>query len=139
MFRRDKNANSFTQRLLQIPDHFMVLGEGCLKALFIPQERSDCRGQWRRTGPTEATVSRAMSVSKPSRDPNLIQLNMAVLCPIVSEALRPRGLRPVRLLCPWDAPGKNTGVGCHFLLQGIFSTLGSNLCLLHLMYWQAGS
>ena len=34
MFRRDKNANSFTQRLLQIPDHFMVLGEGCLKALF---------------------------------------------------------------------------------------------------------
>ena len=26
-----------------------------------------------------------------------------------------------RLLCPWDSPGKNTGVGCHFLLQGIFS------------------
>ena len=25
-----------------------------------------------------------------------------------------------RLLCPWDSPGKNTGVGCHFLLQGIF-------------------
>ena len=75
----------------------------------------------------------------PSRDPNPIQLNMAVLCPIVSEALWPCGLRPVRLLCPWDAPGKNIGVGCHFLLQGIFSTLGSNLCLLHLMYWQAGS
>ena len=31
-----------------------------------------------------------------------------------------------RLLCPWDFPGKNTGVGCHFLLQGIFLTQGSN-------------
>ena len=28
------------------------------------------------------------------------------------------------LLCPWDSPGKNTGVGCHALLQGIFPTLG---------------
>ena len=35
-----------------------------------------------------------------------------------------------RLLCPWDFPGKNTGVGCHFLLQGIFPTQRSNLCLL---------
>ena len=31
-------------------------------------------------------------------------------------------LQPARLLCPWDFPGKNTGVGCHFLLQGIFLT-----------------
>ena len=34
-------------------------------------------------------------------------------------------------LCPWDSLGKNTGVGCHFLLQGIFPTQGSNLGLLH--------
>ena len=38
--------------------------------------------------------------------------------------------------CPWDFPGGNTGVSCHFLLQGIFPTLGSNLSLLHR---QAGS
>ena len=38
---------------------------------------------------------------------------------------------PTRLLCPWDSPGRNTGVGCHSLLQGIFLTLGSNLGLLH--------
>ena len=38
---------------------------------------------------------------------------------------------PLRLLCPWDSTGKNTGVGCHFLLQGIFPTEGSNLGLLH--------
>ena len=31
---------------------------------------------------------------------------------------------PTRLICPWDFPGKSTGVGCHFLLQGIFLTQG---------------
>ena len=38
---------------------------------------------------------------------------------------------PARLLCSWDFPGKNIGVGCHFLLQGIFPIQGSNLGLLH--------
>ena len=41
--------------------------------------------------------------------------------------MQPHGLLPARLLCPWDFPGKHTGVGCHFLLQGIFPTQGSNL------------
>ena len=36
-----------------------------------------------------------------------------------------------QVLCPWDFPGKNTGVGCHFLLQEIFLTWGSNPILLH--------
>ena len=36
-----------------------------------------------------------------------------------------------RLFYPWDFPGKNTGMGCHFLLQGIFPTQGSNQNLLH--------
>ena len=39
----------------------------------------------------------------------------------------------------WDSPGKNTGVGCHFLLQGIFLTQGLNPCLLHLLHWQENS
>ena len=47
------------------------------------------------------------------------------------NSLRHHGLQPTRLLCPWDFPGKDTGVGCHFLLQGIFPTQGSNLGLLH--------
>ena len=38
-----------------------------------------------------------------------------------------------------DSPGKNTGVGCHALLQGILPTKGLNLPLLHLQHWQAGS
>ena len=52
---------------------------------------------------------------------------------LVSNSQRPFGLQPTRLLCPsrqWNSPGKNTGVGCHFLLQGIFPTQGSNLYLL---------
>ena len=40
--------------------------------------------------------------------------------------LRSHGLQPTRLLCPWDFPGKDAEVGCHFLLQGIFPTQGSN-------------
>ena len=51
----------------------------------------------------------------------------------VLTLLQPHGLKPaaVRLLCPCDFPGKNTGVGCYFLLQGIFPTPGLNRCLLH--------
>ena len=39
---------------------------------------------------------------------------------VMSDSLRPHGLQPNRLLCPWDSLGKSTGVGYHFLLQGIF-------------------
>ena len=43
----------------------------------------------------------------------------------------PRGLQPSRLLCSWNSPSKNTGVGSHSLLQRIFLAQGSNLHLLH--------
>ena len=36
---------------------------------------------------------------------------------VLSDSSQPHGLQPTRLLCPWDSPGKNTGVGCHFLFQ----------------------
>ena len=45
--------------------------------------------------------------------------------------MRPHRRQPTRLLHSWDSPGKNTGVGCHFLLQGIFPTQGSNPGLPH--------
>ena len=56
---------------------------------------------------------------------------------VVSDSLRSHGLESTRLLWPWDFPGKSTGVGCHFLLQGIFLTQGSNPGLLHcrLCFW----
>ena len=50
---------------------------------------------------------------------------------VLSDSLQRQGVQPTRLLCPWDFPGKNTGIGCHYLLQGIFPTQGSNPGFLH--------
>ena len=59
---------------------------------------------------------------------------------VVSNSLPPQGLWPTRLLCPWNFPGKNTGVGCHFLQEGIFPmTQGLNPHFLYLLPWQANS
>ena len=44
-----------------------------------------------------------------------------------------------RVLCLWDSPGKNTGVGCHSLLQGLFPTQQLNPCLLRLLLWWVDS
>ena len=63
-------------------------------------------------------------------------LHTCSVASVVSDSLWPHGLSPARLLCPWDSPSKNTGVDCHFLLQGIFLTQGSNPLLLR---WQADS
>ena len=49
----------------------------------------------------------------------------------MSDSLRPHSLQPARLLCAWNCPGRNTGVGCHSLFQGIFSTQGLNPGLPH--------
>ena len=51
-------------------------------------------------------------------------------CPVLCDPINHS------LLCLWDSPDKNTGMGFHALLQGIFSTQGSNPHLLHLLYWQ---
>ena len=59
---------------------------------------------------------------------------------VVSDSERPHGLySPPGSSCPWNFSGKNTGVGCHFLLQGIFPTQGPNPRLLRLLHWQADS
>ena len=44
------------------------------------------------------------------------------MCSVVSDSLQPHGLQPTRLLCPWNFPGKNTAVDCHFFLQEFFPT-----------------
>ena len=46
-----------------------------------------------------------------------ILLLLLLIASVMSDSVRPHGLQPTRLLHPWDSPGKNTGVGCHFLLQ----------------------
>ena len=63
---------------------------------------------------------------------------------VVPDSSWSHGLKPARLLCPWDSPGKNTEVGYHFLPQGTFLTQGLNPCLLfsrqilyHWATWEA--
>ena len=62
--------------------------------------------------------------------------SVAKSCPAVCD---PMDLQPTRLLCPWVSPDKNTGVGCHFLLQGIVPAQGSNPSLPCLLHWQVDS
>ena len=58
--------------------------------------------------------------------------NTVLLCLVAqSKALQPHELLPTRFLCPWNSPDKNTRVGCHALLQGIFPTQGLKPGLLH--------
>ena len=54
----------------------------------------------------------------------------------MSDSVQPHRQQPTSLLHPWDSPGKNTRVSCHFLLQGILLTPGSHL---HLLNWQVDS
>ena len=61
----------------------------------------------------------------------------ACICAQLCLTLQPSGLQPTRFLCPWDSPGKTTGVSCHFPLQGIFPDQGSNPP--RLLRWQVGA
>ena len=48
---------------------------------------------------------------------NMLLLLLLLSCFSLSDSAHPHRRQPTRLPCPWDSPGKNTGVGCHFLLQ----------------------
>ena len=60
----------------------------------------------------------------------------ALPCPTLCT---PWTIQPTWLFCLWNFPGKKTGTGCHFLLQGSFPTQESNPCILCLFHWQADS
>ena len=70
-----------------------------------------------------------------SRDGHNI-INQRCVCvlshSVMSDSLRAHGLWSAWLPCPWDFPGKDTGMGYHALVQGIFLTQGSNPCFLSL-------
>ena len=80
--------------------------------------------------PPSPFYSAAMSLSLFSMSVSILHAAFSVM----SNSLKPHGLHPAKLFCPWDS-----GVGCHFLLHGIFLTQGSNPCLLCLLHWQMGS
>ena len=75
------------------------------------------RSKWKFLNTTEmlfAFLSPLLFSLKCTRKfPEVVCVLVAQLCPTL---LQPHGLQPARLLCPWDSPGKNTGVGCHSLL-----------------------
>ena len=60
-----------------------------------------------------------MSTQRQYLDPSLLILAVAAaaVASVMSDSMRPHRRQPTRLPHPWDSPGKNTGVGCHFLLQ----------------------
>ena len=82
---------------------------------------------WRTPHTQKNLPSGLLSKLKPRTEAPMLLFGHSVK----SNSLGTHGLSPPRLLCPWDSPGKNAGVGCHFLLQGIFPTQGWSLRLLH--------
>ena len=60
-----------------------------------------------------------------------ISLTLLFSRSVMFHSLIPHELQPTWLLCVWNSPGKNTAVGSHSLLHGIFPTQGANLSLLH--------
>ena len=93
--------------------------------------QSQC-GHWlaerpRANGFTSPGLGVALPIALPGPVPGNSACSVAL---VVSSSLLPYGLQPTRPLCPWDSPGKSTGVGCHALLQGLFPTRGSNVHLL---------
>ena len=63
------------------------------------------------------------------RSTSVLHAKQLQLCPTLCDCMD-SGLQSIRLICPWDSPGKNTGVDYHALLQGIFPTQGLNLSLM---------
>ena len=101
---------------------------------------------WEQAGAPPILVDLPVSsfVYSPGRHPSFLLCEGEVAVEVLIAqscltSLRPHGLKPARLLCPWDFPDKITEVGCHSVLQGIFLNQGSNPGLLHLLRWRAGS
>ena len=85
------------------------------------------------------TRAPALQAAESQGKQNIVVTNMCVcvymyMCSVTSDSLQLHRQQPSRILCPRDFPGKTTGLGCHYLLQGIFLTYGLNphiLCHLH--------
>ena len=86
---------------------------------------------WKAKGQRTRTQNWARKGSGENRSGMGKVKNESVSRSAVFDSLRSHGLQPTRLPCPWNSPGKSTGVGCHCLLQGIFLTQGSNSGPLH--------
>ena len=78
--------------------------------------------------PSERAQKKKKKTNSAGGDESEVKVLVAQSC---LTFCNPVNCSPTKLLCPWDSPGKNTGVGSHSLLQGIFPTQGWDLGLLH--------
>ena len=115
------NLHAMCTKLMTSKDMFYLPVPG------LPAPHNTEPGQTEIHGRVQRRSGAPRSHGRPS--PDAFRLCLEHVCSVGPDSLRPHGPQPVRLRCPWDAPGKNTGVGCHFLLQEIFPTQGWNPCL----------
>ena len=87
--------------------------------------RAKSSGTWERNRVTAVSATENGSLPQESEK---VKVSATQLCLTLCE---PMDCRPTRLLCPWNSPGKNPGVGSHSLLQGILLTQGLNPGGLH--------
>ena len=141
------SIGSWATWMIQAQDYRGHLGATQRKPVWDWNKADENRGQsWRQSSATSTALTTASFSSW------TIHLGQSIIFPLFQ--LKPKRacilncfscvqlfatLWTARFLCLWDSPGKNTGMGCHFLLQGIFQTQGLNSCLLRLLHWQADS
>ena len=67
--------------------------------------------------PQQVVKLKTVTGSKTGETSVRVEMVYTAIASVMSDSVRPRRRQPTRLPHPWDSPGKNTGVGCHFLLQ----------------------
>ena len=122
---RKRQANPDWGTLCKIPDQCSWKMSRS-KARTVWDNVSMKRGLGRQDHFTWYDVLDGIQEQKMEMEAKLRKSEVTWSCPTLCDPIERAGL-----LCPWDSPGKNTGVGGHFLLQGIFPTQGSNPHLLH--------
>ena len=75
--------------------------------------RSDCTPEQRTLRPGGRNSLTGISPWMPSLNGSVLRSPVSDSRSVLSSSFRPHGLQPARLLCPWNSPSKNIGVGCH--------------------------
>ena len=125
-------SNYCTNALISYTDKVMLKILQARLQQYINHELPDVQAGFRKGRGTRDQIANNHWIIVKARE---CQKNVCCeVASVVSDSVRPHRRKPTRLPRPWDSPGKNTGMGCHFLLQKIFLTQGSNTCLLHCMH-----